>query len=499
MKAERSVTARTEHRTYVEHGRRQRATSEPAYGSTANEDSRSYWKLALGYGAFISASAFGIVLLLLGLFGAFFIGLGLVVVLGLAAMIAIPVGMVTSFVRGRKSEQRYVTNGASTANPAAVEVGSGFELARWDLSEILAGAYSFNAVEFSGMGIASDPTVGTTTTQSEEEPMPPAIYTNERIVIPKDVVIAAMFPEDAKEAAADLLRQGFMDSHVKIFPPSQGPSLLDRDVPPEEPDLSGDHKGTGKRDIRGFVRRALRVAVVEEDPWLQLYEEERREGKAVLLVHVLNRQMADAAASILAQHHAHLVKFFGRWQFVDFPTEQAVVADVAAATGVRPALADLQGMDLLQGLAPQDLEKVAALCQVISVPHGTVLARQGDEGRDVFMVMRGEVERTAHASQGEVTVRIAGAGESFPLAALLESGPLITSAVAMSSELQVARMPCQALVDLCESEPRIGLLVYRSIAQILGGRYRATLDRLTGALDKTLQKMLRQADLFANV
>ena len=46
---------------------------------------------------------------------------------------------------------------------------------------------------------------------------------------------------------------------------------------------------------------------------------------------------------------------------------------------------------------------------------------------------------------------------------------------------------------------RIGLAVYRRVAQILGNRYRATLTRLTSVLDETLRDVLRETDIFANV
>src|SRR5438105_794118 len=67
--------------------------------SVHDPGSRHYLAMTLWYLLFIVGAAFGLVLLLLGLFGAFFFGFGIIIVLGLAAAVAIPVGGVTSFMR----------------------------------------------------------------------------------------------------------------------------------------------------------------------------------------------------------------------------------------------------------------------------------------------------------------------------------------------------------------------------------------------------------------
>ena len=69
----------------------------------------------------------------------------------------------------------------------------------------------------------------------------------------------------------------------------------------------------------------------------------------------------------------------------------------------------------------------------------------------------------------------------------------------MTEGLRVEEFSSQSLADLCQREPVIGMKLYRSVAEILGGRYRATLTRLTGTLDSSLQEMLRQPDIFANI
>ena len=63
-------------------------------------------------------------------------------------------------------------------------------------------------------------------------------------------------------------------------------------------------------------------------------------------------------------------------------------------------------------------------------------------------------------------MRVAGPGESFPLAALLGSGTLITSGEAIT-EMDVLAIPVAELSALCEREPALGSHVYRSAARSL--------------------------------
>jgi CRP-like cAMP-binding protein len=168
------------------------------------------------------------------------------------------------------------------------------------------------------------------------------------------------------------------------------------------------------------------------------------------------------------------------------PTDE-VSLTLGAATG-------LQTIDIFTELSKEELAQVAAVGQPISVPQGTLLARQDDTATSVYMILEGQVQLTTSSPQGEITVRIAGPGESLPLAALLGSGKLLTNAYTMT-DLRGMEIPHDKLRELLLQQPEIGMKVYRAVADILGGRYQNTLTRLVG----TMEHALRQADVFANV
>jgi CRP-like cAMP-binding protein len=155
---------------------------------------------------------------------------------------------------------------------------------------------------------------------------------------------------------------------------------------------------------------------------------------------------------------------------------------------------DLKAVDIFKKLSDQELDQIAAIGRAISVPQGTLLARQGDIATSIYVVLEGQAQLTTSSPQGEITVRIADPGESLPLAALLGSGELITTVFAMS-DLSGMEIPKDAFSELLRRQPEIGMSVYQAVAEILGGRYQNTLTRLVG----TMEQALRQADVFANV
>jgi CRP-like cAMP-binding protein len=84
-----------------------------------------------------------------------------------------------------------------------------------------------------------------------------------------------------------------------------------------------------------------------------------------------------------------------------------------------------------------------------------------------------------------MTVRIAGPGESFPLASLVGYGMLITSVRAMR-DMDVWELDRQPLLDLCHRRPEIGARIFAAAAGVMASRYRDTLKRLTAAADQSV-------------
>jgi hypothetical protein len=183
---------------------------------------------------------------------------------------------------------------------------------------------------------------------------------------------------------------------------------------------------------------------------------------------------------------------------VRVPVPQEIPRQIAAARPIsrepvfeEPALATI---DIFRELSKEQLVSVALRGRVEEFREGDVLGVEGSRGERVYIILGGQMQLQTASPMGELTVRIAGAGESWPLAALIGEGSLITSAVALS-DLRTVIIPRDSLLELLNARPDIGRKVYKAIAEILAGRYRSSLKRMTEAMDRALQ----HAEIWANV
>jgi CRP-like cAMP-binding protein len=162
----------------------------------------------------------------------------------------------------------------------------------------------------------------------------------------------------------------------------------------------------------------------------------------------------------------------------------------------KPYVLDNRPMNvsLFEGMTTQQADEVMTLGQRFVVPTGMALVQEGEPGNTLYIVLSGQAQLTARSGVGEITVRISGPGDAFPLAAMVGTGIHITSAEAMT-DMEVLALPTGALRALFERRPEIGMRMYAAAAGLMANRYRRTLAHLTDNTAKALQEM----DFFANV
>lgn len=135
----------------------------------------------------------------------------------------------------------------------------------------------------------------------------------------------------------------------------------------------------------------------------------------------------------------------------------------------------LRETDIFEGLTDAELGYVAAISRRRKVHAGERLAEGGSRGETLFVVLEGDLVLLTHGPQ-ETPVRTAHAGESVPLAVIIEP-PVLVTTVEAASDGEVLAIPRKRLLDLFENQPLIGLRVYRAAAKSFEQRYRMTLDR----------------------
>jgi hypothetical protein len=139
--------------------------------------------------------------------------------------------------------------------------------------------------------------------------------------------------------------------------------------------------------------------------------------------------------------------------------------------------------EIFKGLTSPQRESIWALGTIETVESGQVLARGGDVASTLNIVLWGEAQLTVPSAAGQqIPVRVATAGDTFPLASLLGAVPLITSGTAMTA-MKVLTIPCEGLIQLCAKDPTIGHVVYQAAALGFARRYSETLRQLSRAVE----------------
>lgn len=152
----------------------------------------------------------------------------------------------------------------------------------------------------------------------------------------------------------------------------------------------------------------------------------------------------------------------------------------------------LERSDAFRALPASQVRQIAALGELVSVPAGTTLASEEAFGETFYVVVSGQIELSANSALGKITLRIAGPGESFPIAGLLGTGRLITTASAMD-DLALWQVDCGVLHEFFDRRPDIGVHVYDTAARVMAERYRQTVSRLTRTAERALLASPTQA------
>ena len=152
--------------------------------------------------------------------------------------------------------------------------------------------------------------------------------------------------------------------------------------------------------------------------------------------------------------------------------KRSILIDSAELTWFRDRLRE---SDVFEGLTDNELRYIAAIGYRRKISAGERLAEGGSRGEVLFVILEGALRLLTHALP-EIPVRTAHAGETVPLAVIIDP-PVLVTTVEAASNGEVFAIPRKRLLDLFEKQPLIGFQVYRAAAKIFEHRYRMTLDR----------------------
>jgi CRP/FNR family cyclic AMP-dependent transcriptional regulator len=127
-----------------------------------------------------------------------------------------------------------------------------------------------------------------------------------------------------------------------------------------------------------------------------------------------------------------------------------------------PKVKRLSQVQLFAACSKRDLSRIAVLTEEIEVPAGRVLTRQGDPGREAFVISEGQAKATI---RGKGSVKL-GPGECFGEMALLHSAPR-SATVTAESDMRLLVLGSREFSTLIEDVPVIGRRVLAAVAERL--------------------------------
>ena len=183
------------------------------------------------------------------------------------------------------------------------------------------------------------------------------------------------------------------------------------------------------------------------------------------------------------------VKVFTPSELAAFPSAEVPAAIITPAepTTSSDAVRVLRQANVFKGLSEEQLRRLAPLAQQVHLERGQALGGEGELGDHFYVIGEGEAQLGARTEVGDIAARVAGPGDSFPLAVLVGSGNLITSAQAIT-DMEVFRLGRSDLESLCNQNPEIGMRVYRNVADLFVGRYVDTLRHLSRSVEREIRE-----------
>jgi CRP/FNR family cyclic AMP-dependent transcriptional regulator len=125
-----------------------------------------------------------------------------------------------------------------------------------------------------------------------------------------------------------------------------------------------------------------------------------------------------------------------------------------------PKLERLSQVQLFSACSRRDLSRIAVLCEEIDVPAGRILIRQGDPGREAFVICDGRAKATI---RGKGSAKL-GPGDCFGEMALLHAAPR-SATVTAESDMRLLVLGSREFSSLVEEVPAVGRRVLAALAE----------------------------------
>ena len=122
----------------------------------------------------------------------------------------------------------------------------------------------------------------------------------------------------------------------------------------------------------------------------------------------------------------------------------------------------LRDVSLFSACSNRELARIASLADEIEVPEGRVLIRQGEPGREFFVIVEGKAKVSARGRRAKTLGPGAGVGEL----SLLDQGPR-SATVTAESDMYLLVLDSRSFSSLIAEVPSVAGKIFRVMAERL--------------------------------
>lgn len=132
-------------------------------------------------------------------------------------------------------------------------------------------------------------------------------------------------------------------------------------------------------------------------------------------------------------------------------------------------------------LDKEDLEQILPFFELLSCPAGTTIFNEGDEGDYVCFIAGGrfEVKKQTEFKGKQIIIALLGKGSIVGEMSLIDQYPRSATVVAREDS-QMVILRRDAVEEISQKYPYIGIKILKGLNRILSLRLRQTVDRLIG-------------------
>ena len=122
----------------------------------------------------------------------------------------------------------------------------------------------------------------------------------------------------------------------------------------------------------------------------------------------------------------------------------------------------IKGVPLFSAASKQELAEIASIADEIDLPEGKVLIKEGDSGREFFVLIEGSAE----VQRGGKKVAGIGGGDFFGEIALISKSPR-NATITTTSPVRALVITDRAFRTLLDHSPQIAVGVLTALAERL--------------------------------